>query len=196
MKVLMINGDPDKNGNISCAFETMALLFHERGIESEIVWIADEGQQGCTACGKCIKLKKCIFEDSGNELIERADEFDGIVIGAPVYYGSVSKGILNYLDRMFRSASDRFAGKPAAGIVSCRRGTDRSVYERFNEYFEMANMPVITSQDGNQIHSPQDLKAVSDTANMMAWLITCICAGKEKGLEEPEKPDRKFTFLR
>ena len=53
MKVLMINGSPRPNGNISLALREMETFFKAEGIETEIVQVGNKAICGCIACGKC-----------------------------------------------------------------------------------------------------------------------------------------------
>lgn len=96
--------------------------------------------------------------------------------------------------------------KPSSSVVSCRRGGATAAYDRLNKYFEMCNMPVVTSQYWNQIHGNTREEALQDEeglqtmrtlARNMAWLLKCIEAGKESGIDLPEYEPRIGTnFIR
>lgn len=84
--------------------------------------------------------------------------------------------------------------KPAAAVVSCRRGGASAAFDQLNHYFMMKNMPVVTSQYWNQVHgrTPEDvlkdiegLQTMRTLAQNMAWLLKCIEAGKENGVNKP-----------
>ena len=49
MKVLMINGSPHVKGNTKVALEEMVKIFHEEGIETEILDIGNKDIRGCIA---------------------------------------------------------------------------------------------------------------------------------------------------
>ena len=51
MKVLLLNGSPRKNGNTAFALEEMVKVFHEEGVETEIVSVGNKDIRGCIACG-------------------------------------------------------------------------------------------------------------------------------------------------
>ena len=53
MKVLILNGSPRKKGNTALALSEMEKVFHENGIETEIVHIGNMDIRGCMACGSC-----------------------------------------------------------------------------------------------------------------------------------------------
>ncbi|WP_105302720.1 flavodoxin family protein [Anaerolactibacter massiliensis] len=206
MKVLLVNGSPHPHGCTDVALSEVAMQLGKHGIETEMLWLGNEAIHGCIACGKCRKAGKCIFDDAVNRVAAKAEEYDGIVVGSPVYYGGPDSQICAFLDRLFYSAGKKFVRKPAAAIVSCRRGGATASFERLNKYFEMSNMPLVTSQYWNQIHgnnaeeAKQDaegLQTMRTLAENMAWLLKCIEAGKKAGVEEPVyEPFHATNFIR
>lgn len=194
-KVLFINGSPHKSGCVNRAMEEVCQTLKENGIESEIVWLGTKPMADCMACGTCAKTGKCVFNDQVNEIAARLDEFDGIVIGSPVYYGGANGRITSFMDRLFYSASkDKLEGKLGASIVSCRRGGATAAFERLNMYFTIVNMHVVGSQYWNQVHGftaedvEKDLEGLQTMRTLgqnMAWLLKSIEAGKENGVEAP-----------
>lgn len=150
---------------------------------------------------------KCVFNDEVNAIGSRIDEFDGIVVGSPVYYGGPNGRLTSFLDRLFFSVPDsKFEGKLAASVVSCRRGGASAAFERLNQYFLMSNMHVVGSQYWNQIHgfsaeeAKQDLEGLQTMrtlAKNMAWLLKAVEAGDRDGLERPTQEEKTFTnFIR
>ena len=196
MKVLMINGSPNEKGCTFTALSEAAGSLNKNGIETEIFWIGKGAIHGCAACMGCIKLGRCVFGDDGvNKLNARAEEFDAMVIGAPVYYGGPAGSVCAFLDRMFFSGGDKWAGKPGACVVSCRRGGASAAFDRLNKYFTINNVPVVSSQYWNQVHgnSPeevrQDLEGLQTMRTLgenMAYLLKCIEAGRKAGVPEPK----------
>jgi multimeric flavodoxin WrbA len=86
MKVLLINGSPHKDGCTYTALNEVATTLNKNGIETEIFYIGTKPVAGCIACMKCRENGKCVFDDGVNEIGARLDEFDGIILGSPVYY--------------------------------------------------------------------------------------------------------------
>ena len=98
------------------------------------------------------------------------------------------------LDRMFFMKSAPYAFKPAAAVVSCRRGGASASFDRLNKYFTIARMPLVSSQYWNSVHGNNAEEVVQDKEGMqimrtlgnnMAWLIKCIAAGKAAGINPP-----------
>ena len=197
MKVLMINGSPHTDGCTNAALGVIAGTLAEQGIDSEIVQLGKNRISGCVACGYCRKsgTKRCVFKDDiVNDLIAKAEEADGLIVGTPVYYASPNGTLKALLDRMFY-AHGGYPHKPAAAIASARRaGTVVSVDE-LNKYFTICQMPVVSSTYWNEVHGSRaedvmkDEEGVATMRNLalnMAWMLRCIECGKANGIMPPD----------
>ncbi len=203
MKVLLINGSPHKTGCTYTALSEVASILNKNGIETEIYHIGTKPIAGCIACNKCFENGKCVFDDDGvNQIGSRLDEFDGIVIGSPVYYAGPSGQICSFCDRLFFSHGKKLIGKLAAAVVSCRRGGATASFDRLNKYFTINKMQVVGSQYWNMVHgfNPDDVKkdqeglqTMRTLAQNMAWLLKCIELGKQNGINRPEYEQITFT---
>lgn len=195
MKVLLLNGSPHKKGTTYRALEEIANTLSKNQIEAEIFCVGDKDVVGCSACGGCSKTGKCVKNDVVNEVIDKIASCDGLIIGSPVYYAGVNGTLKSLLDRVFY-ARKRFDGKPAAAIAVARRAGTTSTLDMINKYFMIGNMPVVSSQYWNMVFGSNGEQAELDgegmqtmrtLANNMAWLLKCIEAGKEKGIDIPER---------
>ena len=141
--------------------------------------------QDCIACYQCRQKGKCVFDDQVNEIAARLDEFGGMIVGSPVYYGGPNGRLTSFLDRLFFSADGtKFRGMLAASVVSCRRGGATAAFERLNQYFLMTNMHVVSSQYWNQIHgfiaeeARQDEEGLQTMRTLGANMAYLLKAGK------------------
>lgn len=207
MKVLMLNGSPHKNGCTNRALEEIAAQLHKEGIESEIVWIGAKPVGGCAACYACRKLGKCAFSDGGvNEFVEKAKEADGFVFGSPVHYASACGNVTSFLDRAFYSGGAAFRGKIGAAIVSARRAGTTAALEQLNKYFGITQMTTVGSSYWSMVHGScaedvekdaEGLQTMRVLAKNMAWLLKCIEAGRNAGIERPQiTAPEKTNFIR
>ena len=194
MKVLLLNGSPNANGCTFTALSEVEKVLRNHDIETELFQIGKKPVAGCIACRKCKEGAPCIFDDGVNELAARLDEFDAIVVGAPVYYAGPAGQATAFLDRLFYSAGKKLKGKPCAAVVSCRRGGASAAFDRLNKYFSINSMPIVTSQYWNQVHgnTPEEvlqdkegLQTMRTLGENMAWLLRCIEAGKAAGVPAP-----------
>ena len=206
MKVLLINGSPHEFGCTYTALKEIEKTLNKELIDAEILWIGNKPIAGCIACGTCKRIHKCIFnEDKVNKVIEDLPNIDGIIVGSPVYYAGPSGQLCAFLDRLFYAGSG-FEGKLGAAIVSCRRGGAAAAFDRLNKYFTINSMAVVSSQYWNMVHgnTPEEIKqdleglqTMRTLAKNMAWLLKCIKAGKEKGIEKPVLEQQvKTNFVR
>ena len=206
-KVLLINGSPHEHGCTATAIAELVGTLEKNGIETETLWLGKKPVADCIACGHCFEAGKCVFDDAVNEIAARMDEFDGIVVGSPVYYSGPNARLTAFLDRLFFSVpGEKLAGKLGAAIVSCRRGGSTASFERLNQYFLMTNMIVVGSQYWNQIHGSSAQEARQDAEGLqtmrtlgqnMAWLLKAIECGDKHGVARPVYEDHVFTnFIR
>lgn len=193
MKVLLINGSPHKNGCTFTALSEVAKSLNENGVDTEIAWIGNGAVHGCIACGGCKSSGKCVFDDGVNELSAKMAECDGLVVGTPVYYAAPNGSLYSMLDRLF-GICPSLAHKPAAAVASARRGGTTATLDGLNKYFTIRQMPVVSSTYWNMVHgnTPEDvmkdeegLQTMRNLGKNMAWLIKCIEAGKQSGIDIP-----------
>ena len=203
MKVLLINGSPHEKGCTYTALFEIAGALKKNGVETEIFHIGVNPISGCMACGQCVGKGLCVIKDSVNKFIAKSKKTDGFIFGSPVHYASASGGLTSFMDRaFFSSRGSSFRGKPAAAIVSCRRGGATAAFDQLNKYFSISQMPIVTSQYWNMVHGfvPDDVKKdleglqiMRTLGNNMAWLLKCIQEGKAAGIEMPELEERIST---
>ena len=206
MKVLLVNGSPHKNGVTNLALEEIAKTLNKNDIKTEIFWIGNKAIAGCIGCGACFKTKKCFIDDKVNEFVKKAEETDGFIFGSPVHYAGPTGFIKSFMDRCFYGKTNLFEYKPAACVVSARRGGCATCFDDLNKYFTISNMIVVGSQYWNQIHGNNKEEAKKDEeglqimrtlGNNMAWILKSIECGKKNGIEKPIKEERISTnFIR
>ena len=206
MKVLLLNGSPHEKGCTYTALDQIADALRGDGVEAEILWLGKEAVTSCQACGACRKLGKCVYEDIVNQIAEKMDACDGLIIGSPVHYAGASGQTTSVMDRLFYSASKRLRCKPGAAIVSARRGGTTAAFDQLNKYFTIAQMPVVSSRYWNMVHGNTPEQVMQDEEGVaimrtlghnMAWLLKCIQAGREAGVEMPATEPPVFTnFIR
>lgn len=152
MKVLLVNGSPKAKGCTYTALQEAAAALEKQGIETEIFQVGTQPVAGCVGCGVCRKNGECFRNDVVNEFVKKAGEVDGYIFGSPIHYASASGALTSFMDRAFYSGGSKMAGKPAAAVVSCRRGGATAGFDQINKYFTINNMPVVSSQYWNMVH--------------------------------------------
>jgi multimeric flavodoxin WrbA len=202
MKVLLVNGSPNKNGCTNEALIEIANTLEKDGITTEIFWIGNKPISGCLGCSGCFKTKRCVINDKVNEFLEKVSSADGFIFGTPVHYAGPSGFITSFMDRVFYGKSNLFKGKPAACITSCRRAGGVPAFDRLNKYFTYSCMPIISSNYWNGVfgqtaeevrQDSEGMQTMRVLAHNMAWLLKCIELGKENNITFPEMEKKVFT---
>lgn len=206
MKVVLLNGSPKKNGCTFTALSEIAKALEANQIETEILHIGNDVSSGCMGCGYCGKAGKCVNDnDSLNKNLDKIKNADGYIFGSPVHYAAASGAITAFLDRLFFTSGSFLAHKPGACVVTCRRGGATAAVEQLNKYFTINNMPIVSSNYWNMAHGNTPEEILQDEEGMqimrllgknMAWLLKCIEAGKQKGIEPEKETKVKTNFIR
>lgn len=204
MNVLLLNGSPHREGNTFTALSEISRQLEAEGIDSEILWIGNQPVRGCIACMRCVGANRCIFgDDPVNQIIEKMQSSDAIIVGSPVYYGQPSGQLLCLQQRMLYAGSAAFRGKPAAAVTVCRRGGATSAYQALLMPFQMTNMPIVTSQYWNLAYGRSAGEAAQDIEGMqtmrtlaknMAYLLKKL---HNYPAQEPDyEPRQAMNFIR
>ena len=214
MKVLLVNGSPHKEGCTYTALKEVEKELLAEGIETEIFWIGTKPISGCLGCGQCLKKGpdgepaslRCFMNDTVNEFLDKAAAADGFVFGSPVHYAAISGALTSFMDRAFYGKGWIFRYKPAAGIVSARRGGTTAAFDQINKYFTISSMPVVSSKYWNMVHGStpdqvrqdeEGMQTMRELGRNMAWLLKCIQAGRSAGIPDPVKEiPVKTSFIR
>ncbi len=214
MKVILVNGSPHKEGCTYTALTEVEKELKAEGIETEIFWLGTKPISGCLGCGACCRKGQngekpsglCVINDIVNEFTEKAKEADGFIFGSPVHYAALSGALTSFMDRAFYGKGAIYRYKPAAGIVSARRGGTTAAFDQINKYFTISSMPVVSSKYWNMVHGntpeqvrqdEEGMQIMRELGRNMAWLLKCIEAGRAAGIEAPVKEKPVMTnFIR
>ncbi|ETP73291.1 multimeric flavodoxin WrbA [Lachnospiraceae bacterium JC7] len=193
MKVLMINGSRNAAGCTFTALGEIAKELNASGIDTEIVHVGKEALDGKV-------------NDMVASVIEKMKDSDGLIIGSPVYYSSPSGEIIAFLDRLFGAGAEVLKHKPAAAIASARRAGTTSTIDVLNKYIQYTEMPLVSANYWPMVHGsiPEDVmkdeegvQTMHILGRNMAWLLKCIEAGKNAGVESPVAVEKiKTNYIR
>jgi len=105
MKVLAINGSPRTTCNTATVLEYALEGAASQGAETELVHLYKLDFKGCISCFAC-KLKngesygRCAVKDELTPVLKKAGETDALVLGSPIYYGSVTGEMRSFMERL------------------------------------------------------------------------------------------------
>ena len=99
VKIIGISGSPRTDGNTSFLVETALKSAEEAGAETELINLGALNIEPCVACDICKATGECAIYDDMREITEKLMECNGIIIGSPVYFGSVTSQLKMFIDR-------------------------------------------------------------------------------------------------
>ena len=198
MKVLIVNGSPHREGNVTVALDELKRTFAAEGVEVENVELGVKRVSGCLGCYTCKNLGRCVVDDIVNEAAEKFRNADGLVVASPVYYASPNGTLVSFLDRLFFSAKFDKRMKVGAAVAVARRGGCSATFDVLNKYFTISGMPIASSQYWNSVHGcapgeatedAEGLQTMRTLARNMTFLMKSISLGRERfGLPDKEEP--------
>jgi multimeric flavodoxin WrbA len=186
MKVTAFNGSPRKNGNTSLLIGHVFSTLEKEGIMTEMIQVGGEKLHGCIACYQCFSRldRRCaVKDDIANDCIEKMLEADGIIIGSPTYFASLTpetKALIDRCGMVSRANGDMLRRKAGAAVVVARRGGAINVFDSINHFFTIGQMIIPGSNYwnvglGRNIGDvEQDEEAVGTMQILgenMAWLL-------------------------
>lgn len=176
MKILAINGSPRKGKTTSYALKHAleAAKAVSNRLETELIELGGLDIHHCIGCGKCQKPFTCPHDDDFMKLIPRlADpKVGGVIVGTPVYMGTMTGLLKNFLDRAVMLRRAGFVWKDVvAGTLS--------VGEARNGGQELTNQAVQTAL------LVQDVILVSDGPEYCHYGAT-LSSGLPGGIENDE----------
>lgn len=210
-KVILVNAGPHPHGCTDRALREVAGELEKNGVTADIFWVGNRPLASCVGCKRCATTGKCVFDDRVNEFTEVALGYDGIVLGSPVHFGAATGAATAFFDRAFyglrqKAGDQAFRMKVGASVTSCRRAGNTATIDQLNRYFQLLQMPIVTSRYWNIVHGAtaeeverdvEGLQAMRFLGGNMAFLIKAIRAAREAGIELPTQDPTTYTnFIR
>jgi multimeric flavodoxin WrbA len=193
MKVFAVNGSARKDGNTALLIREVFTALEAVGIGTELFQFAGKHVRGCTACGSCFKNKdrRCILKgDVINDIIQKMDEADGVILASPTYFSNVTTELKALIDRAgyVAMANDyMFKRKVGAAVVAVRRAGAIHAFNSINHFFTIGQMIIpgssywnigIGRQIGDVSEDEEGLRTMRQLGENMAWLLKKIKADK------------------
>ncbi len=189
MKVIGINGSPRANGNTSIIIKEVFKELEKNGIETELVQLGGKAIRGCTACGMCFQNKNglCAMQGDGiNEILQKAAQADGIILGSPVYFADVTPEMKAFIERAGTVADangNLLKHKPGASVMAVRRGGAMQAFDTMNHFLHCTQMYLVGGSYWNMVYGKEIGEVEKDEEGMenmrvigenMAWLLKKI----------------------
>ena len=99
MEVCAFVGSPKKNGSVDLLVSQALRCARSRGAETRKIYLNGLYIKPCQGCGVDPAPKHCLFNDDMKEIYAALKSCDGIVLGPPVYFDTVTAQTKIMIDR-------------------------------------------------------------------------------------------------
>ena len=99
VKIIGIVGSPRSNGNTENLVTEALQSAKDAGAETELIKLGTAEIEPCIACDICKATGECAIYDDMGEILEKIRDCQGLIIGSPVYFGSVTSQLKMLIDR-------------------------------------------------------------------------------------------------
>lgn len=158
MKIIAVCASPRKGKNTEFGLTRVLESAREDcpEIETELISLAGKNIQPCKACGYCKDKLACSEKDDDfNSLIDTLTDFDALVLGSPVYMGSMTAQAKAFLDKsvMFRRNNYLWRNKYAAAVAvgGSRNGGQELTVQGIHSAFLIHDM-IVVGDGGSTSH--------------------------------------------
>lgn len=105
MNVIAFNGSPRKQWNTATLLEKALEGAASQGAETELIHLYDLDFKGCWSCFACKEKDgksygRCAANDDLTSILAKVLEADAIILGSPIYYGTVSGEMKSFTERL------------------------------------------------------------------------------------------------
>ncbi len=185
MKVVGVVCSPRIGGNTEILVGEVLAGARSEGAESELITLADKRIGFCDACGRCEEGGRCRIHDDMQPIYGKLLEADGLVVGSPVWFWSVTGQAKTFLDRLYalQHPRKRLMNKVGAAVVVAGRQGKTRALEVIVEALRSHRIIIADTVDGFG-YEPGEIRR-DERAMRSAW---------ELGREMVQLINRRFTW--
>jgi len=152
MKILGISGSPRKGSNTSILVKRALNVCEKEGFETEFISLANFKIEFCDDCGYCNEKNnfRCSKEDDVEKILEKMIKADGLIIGSPTYFASISGKLKALFDRTLPLRRDNFKLKGKVGgaiaVGGSRNGGQEFAIREIQNWMLLHNILVVSDE--------------------------------------------------
>jgi multimeric flavodoxin WrbA len=137
LKVLGIVCSPRKAGNTEILVREALAGAKENGADVELLRICDMNIAACDGCQTCHQSGECRIKDDMQKVYEKILTSNGIILGSPVYFWSVSSQAKKLMDRTYalRYPHHKLENKVGGAIAATGRRGSVNTLSIINNFF-------------------------------------------------------------
>ena len=137
------SGGTGRMGNVD---RMVQVILEKSGHETEFVKLTDLNYSACKGCVQlCAKPQVCMLEDDAQPYYQKIKDADAVVLGSPIYFGSVNASMLSFLERFFgyRHVTVAIAKKPFVLVLGGGGRNLDTAEERFRGVLQSFGVNVL-----------------------------------------------------
>jgi multimeric flavodoxin WrbA len=186
MKVVALNGSARKDGNTAILLNMVLDELKKVRITTDLIQLAGHPIAGCNACYKYFQNKdrRCaVKNDYLNDILEKMERADGILLGSPTYFSDVSSVMRAFIERcgfVARANDYMFKRKVGASVVAVRRAGAIPAFNSMNLFLHYMQMIMpgssywslgIGRDPGDVLKDEEGIQTMRTLGQNMAWLL-------------------------
>lgn len=143
MNIIVLNASPRKDANTGKLCQKVVEGAEKENAEVEYYNLYDYSFKGCISCFAChLKTKSedplCILQDDIRPILEKCVVVDAIVIGTPIYYGSITSTAQAFLERLLFAADTYLLDEEQNRVSKIKKNIKTAMIYTMNVNEEMA----------------------------------------------------------
>jgi multimeric flavodoxin WrbA len=187
MKILGINGSP--RGAKSTTLKLVDAVLEgakEAGAKTKLIDLCSLKIDYCDACGVCYKKGRCVHQDDFGTVYDEIMASDGLVLGSPVYFGSVTAQMKTMIDRMADAVHCQLLlGKYACSVSTAGSQGHQEVEEYINRIM-VAMGANAAGSTGADMAVPKSMEAAMEKAFKLGQTLVADIENKTVYVEQED----------
>lgn len=146
VKITGIVGSPRKGGNTEFLVNSALKAAEELGVETEIIYLGSAEIEPCIACDICKSTGECAIYDDMSDILAKIGSSHGLIIGSPVYFGSVTSQLKMLIDRSSPLRMDFKLKNIVGGAISVggsRNGGQETTISAIHQFMLIHDMLIV-----------------------------------------------------
>jgi len=180
VKVLGVVCSPRLGGNTEILVGEALGGAKAKGADVELATLSGKQIRPCDHCGACYETGECHIKDDMEEIYKQLLGADGVILGSPVYFWSVSAQAKSVIDRTYalRYPSLRLRDKIGGAIaVAGRRGQLEALTVINNFFLGQGMIPAGLGVDGRRSEREEireDNRAMEQAKSLGARIVELV----------------------
>jgi multimeric flavodoxin WrbA len=207
MLAIAMNGSPRKKWNTATLLEKALEGAASQGAETELVHLYDLNYKGCISCFAC-KLKngksygRCAVNDDLTSILEKVKEADAIILGSPVYFGTITGELKSFLERLMfpflvydKNYSSLFDKKISTGLIYTMNVNETRMKEfGYDHYFNITETAMERTFGSSESLFITDTYQFDDYSKYVVTAFNSEEKAKRRKEEFPKDCEKAFNM--